>query len=308
MGKAYGDTMGDYFGAAQEPLLVQSASMANDVAVTYLRCDADGTGMTAPIPPEAAVLLAVQLRPLLEHRLWFDGVDANVPSYGVGALTMMDLRAKPTADLASSYECVQMYLPRKAMDALSDADECARFGDLPMLNGAQDSVLAHLAMIAKAAVSPAGPASGLFLESLFLTVHRHLRSQYGGIKLLNPDRAGKLAGWQERCVKDYVEAHLSRNITLVELAGLCNLSISWFGRAFKATTGLTPHQWLIARRVVRARDLLLTADGLAEIALKCGFTDQSHLSREFRRVMGVTPTAWRRNRPATEAVRATGAY
>ncbi|WP_432378294.1 helix-turn-helix domain-containing protein [Duganella sp. P38] len=293
MGKAYGDTIGGYFRATQQPLFVQSAAMESDVAVTYLRSEGGGTGVTAPIPPEPAILLAIQLQPLREHRLWLDGVDMAVKPYDAGALTMLDLRARPVADLASSYECVQMYFPHAAMDALSDADDAPRLGDLPLLNGATDPVLAHLAHIARAAVSPPGPASALFVESLFLTVHRHLRRQYAGIQTARPGGAGKLAAWQERCAKEYMEAHLAQNITLAEMAALCKLSVSWFGRAFKATTGVSPYQWLSARRIERAKRLLMADTKIVEIALQCGFADQSHLSREFRRAVGASPAAWR---------------
>ncbi|WP_312510831.1 AraC family transcriptional regulator [Massilia sp.] len=297
MGKAYGSTMGEYFNGCNTPLAVQGAVLDSRIAITHLRCDGPGTGMTDAIPPEAALLLAVQLRPLAEHGLWLDGRSVDVKPYAPGALTMLDLRTRPSANLASSYECVQFYLPRAALDALSDADDAARLGELPVLNGAEDPVLAHLAQIARMAVDPVGPATPLFLESMLLSLHRHLRASYDGRREPATSAAahGGLAAWQEARVKDYIEAHLGDALGLQELAALCNLSLSRFGRAFKASTGMTPHRWLVARRLARARELMLhTRRTLADIAPACGFADQSHLAREFRRAQGLGPAAWRR--------------
>lgn len=295
MGKAYGDTMGGYFGAKQVPLQVHSAALPNDVAVTYMRCDGPGTGLTAPIPAEPALLLAMQLRPLIKHDLWLDGRAVPVSPYATGALTMLDLRARPVANLASNYECVQIYMPRTALDSMSDVEGTPRFGDLPLLNGAEDPVLAHLAHIARAAVCPGGPATSLFIDALFLTAHRHLRARYAGVRESAPPVHGGLAPWQEARAKEYIDAHLDTNITLLELALQCQLSVSWFGRAFKISTGMTPHRWLISRRLARARNLMVfTGQTLTEIAQQCGFADQSHLAREFRRMEGAGPAEWRR--------------
>lgn len=292
MGKAYGDTMGEYFGRRHLPA-VESAALANDVALTWLQARS-GTGMTAPIPAEPALLLAVQLQPLRQHRLWLDGKAVLVDPYQAGALTMLDLRSRPVADLVSGYECVQLYLPHAALDALSDVQETRRLDNLPLLEGADDLVLAHLARIARVAVNPSGPATSLFLDTLLLSVHSHLTQHYAGQARRGPQRGG-LAPWQESRAKQYMEAHLDTRIGLMELAALCQLSPGYFGRAFKVSTGVTPHRWLITRRLARARHLMLRSElTLADIAQRCGFTDQSHMAREFRRTEGHGPAQWRR--------------
>jgi AraC family transcriptional regulator len=295
MSRAYGETMGEYFAPRQEPLLVHSASLASHVAVTHIRCDGPGTGITDPIPAEPALLLAIQMRPLIKHDVWLDGRGVKVAPYATGALTMLDLRTRPVANLASSYECVQMYFPQTALHEIADAEDTARLRDLPTLNGVHDPVLAHLAHIARAAVSPTGPATSLFLESMLLVVHRHLRTNYSGQTKRQTNTRGGLAPWQESRVKEYMEAHLDTNISLLELAAQCQLSPSHFGRAFKTSTGVPPHRWLVGRRIARVRQLLGRSDNsLAEIAQLCGFADQSHMAREFRRAEGLSLTAWRR--------------
>jgi AraC family transcriptional regulator len=109
------------------------------------------------------------------------------------------------------------------------------------------------------------------------------------------DLQGGLAAWQERRAKDALQASISSGITLEDLATLCGLSRSHFARAFKQSTGLPPHRWLLGRRVARARDLLLHSTmPLEKIATSCGFADQSHLSRVFSKHVGTSPGAWRR--------------
>lgn len=106
---------------------------------------------------------------------------------------------------------------------------------------------------------------------------------------------GGLAPWQVRRVAAYVEAHLGATITVGDLAAEARLSNGHFCRAFKATLGETPHTYVVRRRVEHAQLLMLTtADPLSQIATMCGLTDQAHLTRLFRRLVGQTPLNWRR--------------
>ncbi|MES2022402.1 MAG: AraC family transcriptional regulator [Pseudomonadota bacterium] len=106
---------------------------------------------------------------------------------------------------------------------------------------------------------------------------------------------GGLAPWQLQRVSDYVEERLGDTIVLDGLAGVVRLSTGHFCRAFKVTVGETPHAFLIRRRIRRAQTLMLTTkDSLSHIACTCGLTDQAHLTRLFRRMVGDTPLSWRR--------------
>jgi AraC family transcriptional regulator len=108
---------------------------------------------------------------------------------------------------------------------------------------------------------------------------------------------GGLAPWQVRRVKAMVEAHLGRRLSTSELAAAAGLSTSHFCRAFKKSLGTSPQEYVLRRRVERTKHLMLsTRDPLCEISLACGFFDQAHLSRAFRRSQGCAPAAWRRER------------
>jgi AraC family transcriptional regulator len=111
-------------------------------------------------------------------------------------------------------------------------------------------------------------------------------------------RTGGLAVWQAKRTLAYIEANLCSKLRIREMADLVALSTSHFSRAFKRTVGSSPMAYVAVRRIERAK-LMMTSTGqrLTDIALACGFADQSHLNRYFRRVVGVSPGLWRRVSP-----------
>lgn len=99
-----------------------------------------------------------------------------------------------------------------------------------------------------------------------------------------------------RAVLEYIEEHLASALMLEQMAAIAHLSPYHFARQFKIATGVPPHQYVISRRVERARELLVTGDiALAEIALSAGFSDQSQLCNHFKRIVGVTPGQFRKS-------------
>jgi AraC-like DNA-binding protein len=117
-----------------------------------------------------------------------------------------------------------------------------------------------------------------------------------GLDPSKPGRSG-LAPWQVRRVATYMEHNLANSIRCEDLARVTGLSVSHFMRAFRASFGAPPHAYLMRRRMERAQHLMLSTDTtIGRIALDCGFADQSHLTRLFRRIVGESPAAWRRAR------------
>lgn len=101
--------------------------------------------------------------------------------------------------------------------------------------------------------------------------------------------------WRTRRIVAYIDEHLRSTIRIDDLARISGLSKSHFFRAFKATFGEPPLGYIARRRIEHAKELMLTSDDvLCSISLTCGFCDQSHFTRVFRRVMGCSPHSWRR--------------
>jgi AraC family transcriptional regulator len=111
------------------------------------------------------------------------------------------------------------------------------------------------------------------------------------------DQGGRLLAWQARKVREYVDAHIAGPIHVAELCALIQRSEAHFSRSFKRTFGTSPHAFVIQRRLELAAQYMLETDTcLSDIALRCGFTDQAHLCKQFRQATGNTPAAWRRAR------------
>ncbi len=135
----------------------------------------------------------------------------------------------------------------------------------------------------RAAGFPSGP---LYVESLALALTIQL---LGGYKTARNRRDG-LSAQKLRLVRRHIESHLGENLPLASLAAVAGLSVSHFGTLFKRTTGVPVHEYLIQRRVARARSLLLQRRlPASEVALEVSFAHQSHLARSMRRVLGFTP-------------------
>jgi AraC-like DNA-binding protein len=109
-----------------------------------------------------------------------------------------------------------------------------------------------------------------------------------------PQARGGLPPGAMRRVREYVDAHLGESMDLAELAAIAGLSVFHFARQFKQSAGVTPHSYLVRRRIERAQDMLARTDlALSEIAVAAGFSDQSHLARHFRQMLGTTPREFR---------------
>ncbi|TXL82040.1 helix-turn-helix transcriptional regulator [Vineibacter terrae] len=167
-------------------------------------------------------------------------------------------------------------------------------GLAPLL-GERDPVLEHLAgavgtIIAEAAPSLAVDPIATALAGRFIDMNFRQRPA-------EPRRRYQLTGRQLRRVHDFVEANIGADIRLDAMARTCGVSPDHFLRTFKATAGVSPYQYVLTRRVERAKRLLTEEAGssLADIAARCGFSHQEHLSRMFRRFTGSTPGRYRRD-------------
>ena len=104
-------------------------------------------------------------------------------------------------------------------------------------------------------------------------------------------------------VVDYMHAHLEESVGLSDMAGAAALSPVHFSRQFKLRTGMTPHRYLLGLRVERAKRLLAGPLSAAEVAFRCGFSHQEHMTRIFGRIAGLTPSAYRRQIGGADAAR-----
>jgi|SRR5579883_412908 len=121
------------------------------------------------------------------------------------------------------------------------------------------------------------------------------------VRTLRPPRM-HLEQWQAKCIQGYVAVHLHRRVRLEDLANVSQLRLAQFKRAFRVSFGTTPHQYVMRRRIDRAKVLMLDSrDSLKDIAQASGFAHESHLSHVFKHLTGERPAQWRRAQRGLES-------
>jgi AraC family transcriptional regulator len=166
---------------------------------------------------------------------------------------------------------------------------------VPPLDGLNVPELRSAMFAVDAELKSGGVGGPLMAESLANILAVHLIRHTTGARRLPASADGVLPRRKLRTVIEYIMENLEGRLTLEQMAANIHLSPYHFARQFKASTGLPPHQYVITRRVERAQHLL-RADGeigLADVALRIGFPDQSQFSVHFKRIVGVTPRQFR---------------
>lgn len=139
-------------------------------------------------------------------------------------------------------------------------------------------------------------ANGIYVETLARQLAIQLLRRYSTLRELAEPQARKLSRSKLQRATDYIDDNLCGDLTVEVIAEALSMSASHFARAFKQTTGLAPHHYVLERRIERAKSLLRETDqAIAEIALQIGFSTASHFSVAFQRYMARTPRQYRRD-------------
>lgn len=293
---AYGHRLATSFGLDNPPMMSSQTSGGIRLAVTELQCNTPDYGFTAPIAREPAYLLGLQLRALQHHELWLDGRPVAVRPITPGTTHVYDLERDPVAYLPEPFHPLFFYVPRSALTELSEELGTPPVNDLHNQPGQfiDDPVINHLGHCLLPPLHAAQKNHQLYVDHVLLALRTHLLTTYGGVRCPSSVPHGGLAPWQQRQSMELMREHLVDGIPLALVAKACDLSCSAFVRAFKQSTGESPHQWLILRRIDLAMQLMRDRSlPLTDIAYAAGFADQSHFTRMFTRKMGMSPGVWR---------------
>jgi len=292
----YVERLNQQAGILNPPTFVTNVSRGAPITFTRLRLDCAGRTIDG-IPAEDAYAFHVNF--LKEPFSAFRKTRAPERYFlGEGDSTMLDCSEASTVTMHSPMDTVRLYVPRVAIQDFVREE----FGSSEVyLKSSQqvirDPILYHIGACISALLEHPEESNSLLVDYIALSLQNHLYRTYSATPASSPRARGGLAPWQERRAKEAMEADFDKEITIARLAYDCRLSASQFGRAFRRSTGCTPHRWLLQRRVERAQVLLLTSDKtLAEIASSCGFFDPSHLTRAFSQTVGTSPGLWRRAR------------
>lgn len=253
--------------------------------------------MSVPIQHEDAILLSLQLRDWAGHVVWEHGRELSPCDLHCGETIIYDLRRDPRVMINRPFKKLAIHLPRAVFDALEDEAKSPPIGDIsyrPGVGIADRRVMNVGSLLAPELANPQC-TDPLFVGYLILAITAHVASAYGHFMPNARLAKGGLAPWQAKRAKEMLSNNLDLHLDLKALARECGLSVGHFTHAFRGTTGMAPHQWRIKRRIEVAKELMFdNRESLAEIAVTCGFTDQSHFTRTFTREVGTSPGQWRR--------------
>lgn len=160
----------------------------------------------------------------------------------------------------------------------------------------RDPFIEHIGWALKADLDSGGAGGRLFRESLGTALAARLLQRHNRRSLPMRDPTGGLSAWKLKLVISHIEDNLESELSLAEIAKVAGVSVSHLKTLFRRSTGVPVHQYILRRRVERAK--LLLQDGslsIAQIAFATGFAHQSHLARHMRKILGVTPAAARRD-------------
>lgn len=277
------------------------------VAPAERQADAAAVGTTSRQPPAASARVGLKLdlrttpagisgfeaRP--EHRLRLHAGAPVRGTCGQHRFTYrrgdLDIFPAGTTDVwedqDASTSLILLLSPALLQRAADDMGVAAGAAGLEPRHQFKDKQIEHIAWALEAERRAGHPSGLLYTESLGMALAVHLLGRYRVPQRM--PRQGLPARQLQR-VTEYIEAHLDQDLSLAVLAALADLSASHFKTLFKRSTGLPVHEYVVQRRVARAKALL--QDGrlpASQVALEAGFAHQSHMARCMRRVLGVTP-------------------
>ncbi|MEA1675844.1 AraC family transcriptional regulator [Nitrospirillum sp. BR 11163] len=267
------------------------------LSVTRLRSPVAGLGLqgrpTLPFEPEDTFLVLVQLTPLAGHRSWRGGRETVAGPCAAGGVSIVHLDQRPRWLIPSAFDMLAVCMPRAALNELSRRYDARLIPALSCPDGRVDEDALRLGACLLPALEQDG-GGAFFVEHVILALCTHIAQRYGGLEN-QPRTRGGLSPRQERLAKEMLLASVQDGRPLREIAAALGLSSGYFLQAFRQSVGETPHRWLTACRLEHAKRLLAESTvPLVEIAMACGFSDQSHLTRVFTQHVGKPPGAWRR--------------
>jgi AraC family transcriptional regulator len=215
---------------------------------------------------------------------------------GPGCISLLTHATESHWRWGEEIEVTHLYLsPETMAQAAAEAyDRHITKVELRDVLRADDPVLVGIAASLAQESREAGLGGRLYAEALRNHACVHILRRYANVIFREPTHSGGLSRAQCQLLNRYFEENLDRNISLAELAGVVQLSEFHFARKFRNEFGCPPHAYVMRKRIERAKAQLARGNiPLKVVAANGGFSDQSHMTRLFRRLLGVTPAEYR---------------
>jgi len=280
------------------PSLITRSLRGIELAVTETQDDNPVPGRSGSVADEA-YFVSLKLHDYPDCELWDHGKCVGKADVKAGTTYLYDLRSDPGFIIDKPFHSLHFYLPRSALDRIARESGTPPVGDLACQFGVghDDKVMRHIGASLLQGLSRPAEANQLFIDHMMLAFTAHIAQAYGGLQSTTGPARGGLAPWQVKRACEKLDSDLGGTLSLQQIAAEFGLSVGHFSRAFRISTGLPPHQWLLRQRVEAAKQLMTTVRDLplSEIAISAGFANQSHFTRVFSAQVGASPAAWRRD-------------
>lgn len=295
----------EYDGNSEDVELISSSTLITRsvyeavIKIVEFKCDTEDVRKKMSIPREDGYLILFNVRNCPKKTIYSHNNIVGPLICTAGSAIIYDLLENLYIDMSGPFHFFHFYLPRKVLNAIADELQVPRICELvynPEM-GVEDPVLQQLFTSLLPYMGRQNHSNSLFVDHVALAVSAHVAQVYGNMQIRRRTPRGGLAPWQERKAKELLTASIEESISLSRLAEECRLSVRHFARAFRKSTGVSPHRWGMEQRVEQAKALLGNSElPISSIALSCGFSDQSHFTRVYSALVGMSPGAWRRTR------------
>jgi AraC-like DNA-binding protein len=270
----------------------------SQITVVECRSDKPEGGLSGPLGEPDGFLVGMMLRDCPDCETWETGRCVAKTDLPAEHTLLYELKRDPRFVIDKPFHSLFFQIPQPALDVIAEEAAAPRISALDYQPGIgrRDEIVRHLAGSILPALERPERANPLFVDHVSLALTAHVALTYGGLRTLGGPAKGGLAGWQLRRACEMLAANLEGDLSLMEIAAECQLSVSHFSRAFRQSTGQPPHRWLLRHRIEVAKSMMENRrEPLSQIALATGFADQSHFTRAFASHVGISPGVWRRN-------------
>ena len=294
---AFGRRVGEFLRLEDAPPTLVTRSLRSiEVSVTETRNDNPVPGLSGSLAIEDAYLVSLKLQDYPRCENWMGGRCIQKVDVHAGTTWIYDLKSEPRYVIDKPFHGMHFYVPRSALDSLTQQSGTRRIDELESRYvGHDDAVVRHIGASLREGLRRPDETNQIFIDHILLALTAHVARTYGGHQYKAEHHRGGLAPRQLARACDRLESDLRGKNSLQAVAAELGLSASHFSRAFRQSTGLPPHQWLLHHRVKTAKQLMSVRElPLSEIAISAGFANQSHFTRVFSAIVGVSPSAWRR--------------
>lgn len=291
----------------KEPVLSSPAQSRRAACAVWEFSGGNGAVEIVSDPDPDTHIVSIFTAGRIRKEYFADGQRRFEQLYQPGLLNIVHAGERPRAILkgeTATFSFLDIYLPGAVVNDLAlQAGLASNPCDIRLIDPqiGDDREIKQIGRTLIEEMRDGGPLARLMIDALYQDLAIQLLRRHSNVArhptLRRAPARGGLAPWQLTRTLEAMKAHLDEDISLDMLAGIAGCSPTHFSRAFKQSTGKPPFQWLLECRIERAKQLLADARmALAQVALAVGFAAQPQFTTAFKRVTGVTPGVWQRER------------